>query len=58
MAIIIIPGILEPNGSLSLPEVDLPKDYFECLCHNGNYYFFFTKEERDGFYDEQGIPHD
>lgn len=56
--VIIITGTTNEDGSVSLPEVDLPKNYFECLCHQGNYYFFSTKEERDTFYDEQGIPHD
>lgn len=53
-----IQGIINEDGSVSLPEVELPTNYFECLCHQGMYYFFETKAERDQFFDEHGIPHD
>lgn len=55
--IIIIPGVQHEDGSIGLPETELPTEYFECLCLGSSYYFFSTKEERDTFYDEQGIPH-
>jgi len=57
--VLIITGITNEDGSVSLPEgADIPKECFESLCIGNAYYFFFTKEERDLFYDERGIPHD
>lgn len=57
--VIIITGTTNEDGSVSLPEgADLPKEYFECLCMGDAYYFFFTKAERDAFYDERGMSHD
>jgi hypothetical protein len=57
--IIIVSGVVHEDGSVGFPEgIELPAEYFECLCHNQAYYFFSTKVERDTFYDERGIPHD
>jgi hypothetical protein len=53
--ILTILGIINQDGSVSLPEVDLPTEYIECLCHEGVYYFFFTQEEKDQFYQEKGL---
>ena len=57
--IIVVGGIINADGSVSFPDnVEVPNKFFECLCHEGTYYFFSTKQERDTFYDERGIPHE
>ena len=54
---ITIPAIINEDGSVHLPEIELPTHYAS-YCDGVNYYLFENKQERDAFYDERGIPHD
>jgi len=47
------------NGRVEFPaDQEVPDNIFEVFTDEDYFYFFETKEERDLFYDERGIPHD
>jgi hypothetical protein len=53
---IIITGITNDDGSVSLPEdVNIPEQCFESICIGNIYYFFETEVERNQFYQERGL---
>ena len=54
---VIIIGITNEDGSISLPEgAEIPNEIFESICLGDTYYFFLNEEERNLFYDQHGIP--